>query len=745
MAHGKLRGVVFFTGIMIYPPVRTTPRLRRINPFPPCVPYCALAVAWFAFADTPRPTFAAELMDEVLVTAPEKSILTAPLSASIIKADEFIGTRNVRTLADALDRTPGIMIQRTAYGQASPFIRGFTGFRTLTLIDGIRLNNAVFREGPNQYFSTIDSLSVDRIDVLKGPSATTLGSDAIGGAINVVTRNPQTRSERLNQGLANPIGGDAYYRFSSAENSHSERISINLAPSEKLAFLAGFARRDFGDLRGGRDTGLLTNTGYEEWSGDSKVLFTPDKENRFTLALSTVRQDAVPRTHATVFAVPYGGSTIGSDQRRNLNQERTLAYIRWESDAPPLNLDSATASVSIHRQGEQQDRISSKLVRDFTGFRDTQIGLQLSAKKASAIGEIRFGSDWYHDEVSSWGKRWRADGSFEKTLPRGSVANQGSQDQLGAFVEDDIPLTHGFFATLGSRLSWNRIRATGVDPDLSDNQLYPDVSQSWSALTNSARLRWEATSKWTLFSGVSQGYRTPNLSDLTSFDIVRSGEREIPRTDLQPEKFLTLEIGSKFQSAEGTANLQCAVFHTVIEDQIIRNPTGTFDTDGKTPLVTRKNGGQGYIQGIELQGDLKLTRSLSLFGNACWTEGYIDAFLDSSPSSLSRQPASRIQPLSGILGLRWQSPSQRWWAETTAQLARHQDRLSPGDQQDTQRIPPGGTKGYQVYGIRAGWRPSRALDVTVGVENVTNLDYRILGSGINEAGTNLTVAVRLRF
>jgi hemoglobin/transferrin/lactoferrin receptor protein len=679
-------------------------------------------------------------LDEILVTAsPGDTLLTAPYSAAIVHAEEFNRVRNVRTLADALDRTPGVMIQRTGYGQASPFLRGFTGFRTLLMIDGIRLNNAVFREGPNQYFATIDPLTVDRIDVVKGPAAVFHGSDAIGGSVNVITRAPRlARAADPNQ-PRNPIEGEALYRYSSAENSHTSRLRLDLAPSENLAILGGFSRREFGDLRGGRDTGLLLNTGYNEWSGDAKVVFAPDQVNRFTAAFSGLVQDDVPRTHSTTFAKSYAGSTIGSDLRRNLSQDRKLAYLQWESEAPPLALDSAKVSLSFHRQGEEQDRIPSNRTREMTGLRDDQYGLQFSARKKSPLGDLHFGSDWYHDEVSSWGRSWKADGIFNKVLPRGTVARNGSQDQLGAFLEDDIPLTSKIYLTLGGRFAWNRVAATGVDPDPATAPVYPDADQSWSALTGSARIRWEASQTWTVFSGVSQGYRTPNLSDLTAFDIVRSGEREVPQTNLEPEKYLSLELGSKYQSRDGRSSVQGAIFRTLIKDQIIRRPT---DVAG---IVTRENGGQGYIQGLELQGDFKLTRSMTLFGNACWTEGYVDAFVTNQLSSLSQQSASRIQPLSGLLGIHWESTTGRWWAESTAQLTRRQDRLSPGDRLDSQRIPPGGTKGYQVFGFRAGWRPCRGMDVTAGIENITNLDYRVLGSGVNEPGTNFTLAVRVRF
>lgn len=679
-------------------------------------------------------------LDEVLVTAsPGDSLLTAPYSAAILRSEEFNNIRNVRTLADALDRTPGIMIQRTGYGQASPFLRGFTGFRTLLLIDGIRLNNAVFREGPNQYFSTIDPLTVDRIDVVKGPAVIFHGSDAIGGAVNVITRSPVISAFADPGTPRRPVEAEALYRYSSAENSYTSRLRLDLAPAANFAILGGISRREFGDLRGGRDTGLLPNTGYAEWSGDAKVVFSPDRVNRFTAAFSTLGQDDVPRTHSTKYAKSYAGSAIGTDLRRDLSQDRKLAYVQWESDAPPFTLDSAKAGFSFHRQGEEQDRIPSNQKREVTGLRDDQYGLQFSARKKTSLGELHFGSDWYHDNVSSWGRSWNANGSFNKILPRGTVASNGSQDQLGAFLEDDISLASKIYLTLGGRFAWNRVSATGVDPDPTTAPVYPDVTQSWSALTGSARLRWEASPAWTIFSGVSQGYRTPNLSDLTAFDIVRSGEREIPQTNLEPEKYLSLELGSKYQSRDGRVSVQGAIFHTLINNQIIRRPT---DVAG---VVTRQNGGEGYIQGLELQGNFKVTRSLTLFGTGCWTEGYVDTFVNALPTSLSREPANRIQPLSGLLGIRWESASGRWWAESTAQLSRRQDRLSPSDRLDTQRIPPGGTKGYQVFGVRAGWRPCRGMDVTAGLENITNLDYRVLGSGVNEPGTNFTLAVRVRF
>jgi hemoglobin/transferrin/lactoferrin receptor protein len=183
------------------------------------------------------------LLDEVVVTASrdEETIFEVPYTAHSIEATRFNDQRWVRSLPDALTETPGVLVQKTGYAQSSPFIRGFTGFRTLLMLDGIRLNNAVFREGPNQYFSTIDQYTVDRLEIIKGPASSLYGSDAIGGTINVITRNPEmlpwpetgvskdseaTIDGKESKSIIQPadnfaLHGGALYRYSTAEDSRA--------------------------------------------------------------------------------------------------------------------------------------------------------------------------------------------------------------------------------------------------------------------------------------------------------------------------------------------------------------------------------------------------------------------------------------------------------------------------------------------------------------------------------------------
>src|SRR5690606_1230083 len=93
-----------------------------------------------------------------------------------------------RSAPDALRSVPGVSVQQTGHGQASPYVRGLTGQQIVHLFDGIRLNNGLYRQGPNQYFFTVDWQSLERIEVVRGSASTRWGSDALGGAILAVPR-----------------------------------------------------------------------------------------------------------------------------------------------------------------------------------------------------------------------------------------------------------------------------------------------------------------------------------------------------------------------------------------------------------------------------------------------------------------------------------------------------------------------------------------------------------------------------
>ncbi len=125
--------------------------------------------------------------------------------------------------------------------------------------------------------------------------------------------------------------------------------------------------------------------------------------------------------------------------------------------------------------------------------------------------------------------------------------------------------------------------------------------------------------------------------------------------------------------------------------------------------------------------------------------GELDYFPSSSSASLLRAPLSRVMPLTGHVTLRWDAPTARTWLELAASAATRQNRLAPGDRVDTERIPTTGTPGYAVGKLRTGWRATAALTLTAALENLTDTDYRIHGSGLNEPGRNLILSAAYRY
>ncbi len=106
---------------------------------------------------------------------------------------------------------------------------------------------------------------------------------------------------------------------------------------------------------------------------------------------------------------------------------------------------------------------------------------------------------------------------------------------------------------------------------------------------------------------------------------------------------------------------------------------------------------------------------------------------------------SRIPPATGMIGLRWESESGKIFAEGTARIVDNKDRLSPEDEADVQRVPPGGTPGYTIYSIRSGFEPMPGLKLFASVENITDKNYRVHRSGQNEPGTSVILGADWRF
>lgn len=666
----------------------------------------------------------------VVVTASRVSEPVNKLAASAaqITSDELFENQ-ARTLPEALDRTPGVMVQKTSYGQGSPYIRGFTGFRTLMLVDGIRLNSPVFREGANQYWNTVDSFSLDSMELLKGPGSVLYGSDAVGGTLQAFTRLP----EYAPAGEGDVWGGRLAARVASAERSVMGRAEGEYG-SQQWAGLFGVTYKDVGDLQGGKHVGRQEKTGYHEMDYDAKVRVALKGDRELVFAYMTVDQDDIWRTHRTPYGISWHGTTVGTEPVHTFDQDHSITYLRYIDREAVWLYDELQTTVYFQRQEETKDVAKKDKTRTVDGFDVQTWGTSADMVKDTKIGTWAYGVEYIRDGVDSFRNKYSADGTLTARGIQGPVADNAYYHTVAAYVQDRVMLADRWELTVGERATYARADIGRYEDFSTTPHSAASMDKGWFDFSGHIRLAYTVIDElWLLYGSASQAFRSPGLSDLTRFDVSRSSDIETPSTDLDPETYLCGEVGTRVTA--DPVDWHLAFFYTDIHDLIVRQALS-----GNTYM--KVNGGDGYVQGVESEFSIRLGRQWLSRTGFTWMEGLTD--YEAADGAKVSEPV-RTMPLTVYTALRWESESRQFWVEAAERASDTEDRLTASDKTDTQRIPPGGTPGYAVTDLRCGWRVKKGLSLVAAVENLLDKDYRIHGSGSNEPGRNFILSAEYRF
>jgi hemoglobin/transferrin/lactoferrin receptor protein len=674
---------------------------------------------------------------EVTATRSLKPLFDSPNSVEVETEEGLRERKQARTLIEAFREMPGVMVQKTAQGQGSPFIRGFTGFQNLLMIDGVRFNRSFFRSGPIQYWATVDALTVERLEVAKGSGAILYGSDAVGGAVNVLTRGTDT------WGAGNHFGGGAFYRLGTAERSNTGRVEVQGSHKDKVGFLLGGTFRDHDDFVAGGGTGVVENSGYEEYGADCKVQVRPTNNQEVTFLFQGWHQEEVPRTEQTVYSKPFHGTVAGTELRRDTDHDRLLSYVKYSLKNDSAAVEEMQATVSYQFAREEQFRRRAGGREDITGLRADTLGVAVNFASPTVIGRLTYGLDYYRDFTDTWRKDYNADGSLRAVRIQGAVGDDATYDLAGLYAQTEKSFFDEFLTlTAAGRFTYAATDVGRYEDPVSGNEAA--LSDSWTNLSGSLRFLIRpdrsAGDHWRIFGGVAQAFRAPNLSDLTAFEATST--METPAPSLEPETYLTTEFGVRANYRP--VSFSAAWFRTFTGNQIVKSPTGLLISG--VPEVRKDNVGRGYVQGIEGCADWEFARNWRLWSKLTWTEGEVDQYEDDVKR---RKPWTRLIPLVGHYGLRYERAGEgklKWWAEAYGSAATKADRLALQDRTDVRRIPPGGTPGYAVCGVRGGVHFAKEkLRLSAGVENLGNIKYRVHGSGQNEPGTNFVLSLDWKF
>ncbi len=637
-----------------------------------------------------------------------------------LKNDDMMLKLQSKSLPDALHQIPGVYVQKTSPDRGAPIIRGFTSSRNVLVADGIRVNNPLLREGPNEYWSLLDPFLYQNVEVILGPGSVIYGSDAIGGV--VLASSKALPRGQAGQGLQF-LGGDAYFRYGSAQESFQEHVQMRLGIDDDLSFSIGLTRSDYGDLHMGNSV-ALPNSSFGTQAAFFRLEYDVDTHSSFLFGYDFFDMDDANRVHWTTSSKSYHGSSVTSDPNKGYrikDMDRHSTYLRYMFRDGEGFIRDADFGITFQFMEEEETRLTeAKIKTRNTKWDDKTIGTNLRLVSDTSIGELTYGFDYYYDMVDSA----RNDGSFRI---QGPVADDAQYHQLGIYLQDKIALNKDLDLILGGRYSWARMNANEVR-DVPGNE----VDGDWNAFTGTAHLVYRFNENTSGFIGVAQGFRAPNLSDTTRDGEFADSGSEVPSATLDPEYYTTYEAGLTIEKE--TYNAGVSIFYTQIKDMIVRQGS------------TGKDNMDGHLYGMEFYGEYWLTKQIAVFGNVSWIETYIRNHIDQDiDNDVRGDQMSKVPPLNGLAGIRWQ-PSNKFYAETYAMMANDQDDLSQNDRDNNaSRIPPGGTPGYVTYNIRMGYKLTEDLDISLDLENLTDEAYRVHGSGQNGAGRSFTATLHYKF
>ena len=741
-----------------------------------------------------------------------------------------IDTRPYTIFQHVLREEPGVLLQQTTSGQTSPTIRGFTGQSNVYLVDGVRLNTSAWRPGPSQYTAWVDGGAIDSIEVIRGGGSVQYGSDALGGTVQYLSP-----PALLGLAAGPTLGGSIEIGGASADRSLSGQadVSFRVRPA---SVRVGVNRRQIGDLRAGG--GIDSHAAVTRFLGlPSTIVGSRQRDTSFSQTGAYATADAAPHVGATLHAlVMHETQSDVSRYDRVLGgeglfrsgfdpQSLDLGLLRYSTAAlGPLN-GGVSATVSVNRQADgrfEQSRPSARLDRQ--AATTTALGYQLQGHhQFSTRYQLLAGTEYYDERTGASRELLEPTGVVVRSRP--DIADGTAYSNLGVFAQQSADLIPDRLTVRGG-LRYGSFSFTTRPDDVLGVTAEHVVMRS---TTFQAAAVASVAPQLNLTASISRAFRAANAADLGSIGLTGGGGFEITPTraaalnavvgstggtnarstgvrvtGLRPEVVYQYEAGLKARAGRvsGSVNgFDMELFDfiqrraLVFETNVVGTTIAGFDIARQDaaglayiaqdirPIATRVNVDRARIIGFDVEGDVRVTGSIS-------TRGYFS--MANGRALPDGEFVRRMPPPMGGARVRWSG--ERLWAEGVVTFAAEQTRLSSGDLSDARigglRTPAsiaaffnGGAvdlglvrngilvatgetlaeiqhrvlgtassaplysthPGFTTVGVRGGFRLPSGLEMTVMLENLGDVNYRLYGSGIDAPGLNLQVRTRYRF
>ncbi len=702
-------------------------------------------------------------MDEVVLSANKWEQKLNEVPNKIVKISNLqILRNNPQTAADLLAQTGAVFIQKSQLGGGSPMIRGFATNRVLLVIDGVRMNNAIYRSGNLQNVISIDALSTKTAEVIFGPGSLIYGSDAIGGVMDFHTLD--AKFSKNNKTL---FEGSALTRYSTANKENTVHADINVG-LKKWAFLTSFTYSKFDDLKMGKNGGynsylrpeyvehingkdsIVKNSaprvqrfsGYEQINFLQKIRFQPtsniDIQYSFTYAGTgnAPRYDRLIqyRTGSLRFAEwNYGPMLWRMHNLQVLHSKKTKLYTEARITAAYQNYDESRI-----------ERTRANANRSTQSEKVNAMSINADMNKTIGKGELFYGFEYVYNKVGSFGERTNI--STGVTAPIASRYPNGSiWSTAGIYGSYKINLQPKVTLTTGLRYSLNNLNATF--DTIFIKFPYKEAQLNEGALTGNTGIVFRPIAGWQINGNIATGYRMPNIDDIGKLFESVPGNVTIPNPNLEAEYAWNFEAGiSKTMAKKIRFDLN--VFHTILSNAIVRRPATFNGQDSivfggvKSRVEALQNAAKATVSGLQASAVYSFTQNFSFQLNGNWITGK-----ETDDTKNEQVPLRHAPPFYGSAAIKY--TCKKLYLETTAfynSKIKSED-LAPSEKAKTDIYAKDGNGNlfspqWYTINIKSSYQFTKSILVTLGWENITNQMYRPYSSGIVAAGSNIIIAVR---
>lgn len=686
-----------------------------------------------------------------------------------------IAQTNPQSSADLLTADGRLTVQKSQFGGGSPSIRGFESSRVLLLVDGVRMNNLIYRAGHLQNVITIDPSAIDHVDILYGPSSVVYGSDALGGVLAFYTKKP----EFAKTGVL--FKGSAFTRYGSVNNETTSHLDFNIAGT-KFASFTSLSFSHFGDLKSGRnknpflrDDEYITRK-FDVYHADGEDVLVPNRHPwdqtesgyfQYDILQKFLYQYSERVRHSLNFQFSNTGDVPRYDRLTDMKGDKPK-FAQWYYGPQQrllgvytLTLDNClgadVASVAVSYQNIRESRHNRKLNDAWLGNRNELVNIAaLNADWIKSWGNhsLTVGLDGALQFLKSTANRVDVNTGERKTLDTRYPDGNNHMHNIEIFGVHRWNINNKWTMNEGLRVGFSSLRAT-----FKSKEFYPflpeyvgTIKQDNPVYCANVGFNFLPSKEWMLALDISTGYRVPNIDDLAKVFDSQPGMVVMPNPDINPEKTLGANFNVSFMRSN-VVEWQASLFATYMFDAISLakatfNGSATMMYDGEeSEIYTSRNNRLAYVLGASTDIKVRISRNFKADAAVTYTYGNILAH-----NGEPRQPLDHVAPLFGRVGVTFNSNTDKVSAEVYS-LFNGSKPLSRYNLNGEDNIGYATVKGLDGKGLpawftlnlRVSYRPHPAVTLQGGVENILNTMYRTFGSGINAPGRNLFFAIRTTF